>query len=191
MEALSRGRTAFRCTRASATPPDQDHPFDHASCRHRGPRSSGTLLGWRMSKLRFHAVACLNHRVVALPEAVEELRAGANASPSVTVTFDDGYRDNLEIALPILEKYSLPKPSPNTINWLDSAAHGSSHNCRSRPLIDSLQLTYSPNGLRSAGNMQSEVASFVSIARQVLGRQPAASITLQAKRPLLSLPHAV
>jgi len=64
----------------------------------------------------------LNHRVVALPEAVEELRAGANASPSVTVTFDDGYRDNLEIALPILEKYQIPATICITTGLVDRMA---------------------------------------------------------------------
>ncbi len=64
----------------------------------------------------------LNHRVVALPEAVEELRAGANAPPSVSVTIDDGYRDNLVTALPILEKYGIPATICVTTGLVDRTA---------------------------------------------------------------------
>jgi peptidoglycan/xylan/chitin deacetylase (PgdA/CDA1 family) len=43
-------------------------------------------------------------RVVPL---VETLRARANRR-LVAITFDDGYRDNLTVALPLLEKFNLP-----------------------------------------------------------------------------------
>ena len=43
-------------------------------------------------------------RVVSLEET---LRAGAHRS-LVAITFDDGYRDNLTVALPLLEKFQLP-----------------------------------------------------------------------------------
>jgi peptidoglycan/xylan/chitin deacetylase (PgdA/CDA1 family) len=38
---------------------------------------------------------------------VETLRTGANRR-LVAITFDDGYRDNLTVALPLLEKFNLP-----------------------------------------------------------------------------------
>lgn len=35
-----------------------------------------------------------HYRIVALPDALEELRSGRMDSPTVVLTFDDGYRDN-------------------------------------------------------------------------------------------------
>ncbi|MEJ2107797.1 MAG: polysaccharide deacetylase family protein [Acidiferrobacteraceae bacterium] len=46
-------------------------------------------------------------RVISLEEAVEELSTGVR-KPGVVVTFDDGYRDNLEYALPVLTRLAIP-----------------------------------------------------------------------------------
>ena len=48
-------------------------------------------------------------RVVPLSLLVDELAAGKSPPVgTVCITFDDGYRDNLTVAAPILEKYRLP-----------------------------------------------------------------------------------
>lgn len=47
-------------------------------------------------------------RVAPLRQALFELQDGKLQVPTVAVTFDDGYVDNLEVALPILQKYSVP-----------------------------------------------------------------------------------
>ncbi len=48
-------------------------------------------------------------RVVALSALVEDLVRGRTPpAGTVCITFDDGYRDNLTVAAPILEKYRLP-----------------------------------------------------------------------------------
>lgn len=49
-----------------------------------------------------------NRDVKPLPEVLTEIREGRAHKNTIAVTFDDGYLDNLENALPILEKYNVP-----------------------------------------------------------------------------------
>lgn len=46
--------------------------------------------------------------VLPLPEAVRRLRAGTLPSRAACITFDDGYADNAQVALPILQRYAVP-----------------------------------------------------------------------------------
>ena len=46
--------------------------------------------------------------ILALPEAVARLAAGTLPPRALCLTFDDGYRNNLECALPVLRKYGAP-----------------------------------------------------------------------------------
>ena len=46
--------------------------------------------------------------VLDFSQAIERLQNGNLPKKSVVVTFDDGYRDNYEYALPILKKYAIP-----------------------------------------------------------------------------------
>lgn len=48
------------------------------------------------------------YRPVRLAGLVEGLREGSIADSPIVVTFDDGYRDNLELAKPLLERYEIP-----------------------------------------------------------------------------------
>jgi peptidoglycan/xylan/chitin deacetylase (PgdA/CDA1 family) len=50
--------------------------------------------------------SCFN--VIPLAEAVAGLRAGRLPRRALAITFDDGYRDNAELAAPILAKLGLP-----------------------------------------------------------------------------------
>jgi peptidoglycan/xylan/chitin deacetylase (PgdA/CDA1 family) len=48
-------------------------------------------------------------RVISMDELVEAIAAHRKlVLGTVVITFDDGYRDNLEVAAPILERYRLP-----------------------------------------------------------------------------------
>lgn len=47
-------------------------------------------------------------RVVSLREIVQKLERGLEPNRELAITFDDGYRDNYDNAMPVLEKLSLP-----------------------------------------------------------------------------------
>ena len=47
-------------------------------------------------------------RVVSLSEQIAGCRAGTDLGGTLSITFDDGYRDNFEVAAPILKKHGLP-----------------------------------------------------------------------------------
>jgi peptidoglycan/xylan/chitin deacetylase (PgdA/CDA1 family) len=47
-------------------------------------------------------------RVVPLRDIVEKLERGQRLNRELAITFDDGYRDNFEIAAPVLQRLSLP-----------------------------------------------------------------------------------
>jgi peptidoglycan/xylan/chitin deacetylase (PgdA/CDA1 family) len=55
------------------------------------------VLGWIGSQFK----------VLPLTEAAAKLFSGSLPSGAAAITFDDGYRDNFEVALPILQKHSM------------------------------------------------------------------------------------
>lgn len=60
------------------------------------------IFDWQMSLLSRHFV------VLPLSEAIERLTQNSLPARSACITFDDGYADNAEIALPILQRHALP-----------------------------------------------------------------------------------
>lgn len=57
------------------------------------------------NQIRFVASTC---RIMPPDAFVEGLQAGRLPPRACLVTFDDGYADNAEVALPVLERYSIP-----------------------------------------------------------------------------------
>jgi peptidoglycan/xylan/chitin deacetylase (PgdA/CDA1 family) len=57
--------------------------------------------------------------VLPLREAARRLQSGTLPRRACCITFDDGYADNLTVALPILEKYSLPATVFVATGYLD------------------------------------------------------------------------
>ncbi|MDP8978460.1 MAG: polysaccharide deacetylase family protein [Actinomycetota bacterium] len=69
------------------------------------PLPPGGARGLRRQLLALRAAA----RVMPLAEALDVLAAGGSPPPgTVALTFDDGYRDNLRLAVPLLEELELP-----------------------------------------------------------------------------------
>lgn len=60
---------------------------------------------------------CCN--VLPLSDAVRRLRAGRLPPAAACVTFDDGYADNVEVALPILNRYGIPATVFVAAGYLD------------------------------------------------------------------------
>jgi peptidoglycan/xylan/chitin deacetylase (PgdA/CDA1 family) len=57
--------------------------------------------------------------VLPLTEAARRLASGKLPSRSVCITFDDGYADNFEVAMPILKKWKLPATFFVSTGFLD------------------------------------------------------------------------
>ena len=58
-------------------------------------------------------------RVLPLEEAVQRLRDGCLPSRALAITFDDGYRDNVDVALPILSRLGVPATFFIATGYLD------------------------------------------------------------------------
>ena len=62
------------------------------------------------------------YSIVSLDEAVARIRGGGEGAPFVALTFDDGYRDTADVALPILEKHGAPFTVFVTTGFADRTA---------------------------------------------------------------------
>jgi peptidoglycan/xylan/chitin deacetylase (PgdA/CDA1 family) len=63
------------------------------------------------------------YRILSLDDALEALAAPARGQgPFVALTFDDGYRDLVDFALPILERHQAPFTAYVTTDFADGAA---------------------------------------------------------------------
>ena len=57
--------------------------------------------------------------VIPIRSMLDAVAGGEEDRPAVAITFDDGYRDNHEFALPLLKKYGLPATFYVTVGLLD------------------------------------------------------------------------
>lgn len=68
------------------------------------------------------AFLAARYRVVPLSQALMELRTGRVVRNTVVITFDDGYLDNLDNALPVLREFALPATVFVTTQFASGAA---------------------------------------------------------------------
>jgi peptidoglycan/xylan/chitin deacetylase (PgdA/CDA1 family) len=75
--------------------------------------ADGVSFDWQMGILDKY------FNVLSLNDAFEALSKGVLPTRAVTITFDDGYADNLTLATPILEKYNFPATVFISAGFLD------------------------------------------------------------------------
>ncbi|WP_428687913.1 polysaccharide deacetylase family protein [Roseibium sp.] len=59
-------------------------------------------------RLAIERIRANGYEIIAMDEAVDLLKSGYGSHRYAVLTFDDGYRDNLEIAYPILKELNAP-----------------------------------------------------------------------------------
>jgi peptidoglycan/xylan/chitin deacetylase (PgdA/CDA1 family) len=72
-------------------------------------------------------------KVVSLREQITGARVGQGMGGSLSITFDDGYLDNFQVAAPILQKYRLPATFFVTTGFLGSSIFAPWDAALSRP----------------------------------------------------------
>lgn len=85
---------------------------------HRVTRLEGDAIGMAVSPENFRAQ--LRHMRDHYPVLRFEDDWGRVKRPSLVITFDDGYADNLETALPILEEFKMPGAFFISSGWIGS-----------------------------------------------------------------------
>src|SRR3989344_9483177 len=61
-----------------------------------------------------------NFRIVPLVQLVQEVRSKKLKNKTLTITFDDGYADNLHNALPVLQEHNIPATIFLTAGYIGS-----------------------------------------------------------------------
>lgn len=61
-----------------------------------------------------------NYKVIDLNNIVERINKKKSLRRCMAITFDDGFRDNYEVAYPVLRKYNLPATIFLTTGYIDS-----------------------------------------------------------------------
>lgn len=84
---------------------------------------------------QMYALAASGVRVVPLMEGIRAVRRLVSPQPMTAITFDDGYRDFLTHAAPILKRYSLPALLFIPTGLVGKTAQWDSYD-RSKPLLD-------------------------------------------------------
>jgi peptidoglycan/xylan/chitin deacetylase (PgdA/CDA1 family) len=117
------------------------------------------------------ALRDLGYPVVGLDQAAAHFRRGRPLPPGATmITFDDGYRDNLEHAAPILEAHGYPATIFVPIGFLDSR--------RPLPHEEHLARRGIVNPTLDWGELRELEAAGIRVESHGIGHRPVAELEL-------------
>lgn len=126
-----------------------------------------------MHALRFDAVCGWLARwfnVLPLDEAITRLKVGTLPARPACITFDDGYADNFQVALPILQRYSLSATCFVATGFLDGgqmwndAVIEAVRGCK-RPVLDLSDLGLGTLAVGTSDQKRSAVETLISAAK--------------------------
>lgn len=108
--------------------------------------------------------------VLALDDALNRLKAGTLPARAACVTFDDGYADNLQVALPILQGHGLSATCFVATGFLDGGRMWNDtiieavRGCK-RPVLDLSDLGLGSLAVGTSGQKCSTVDALISAAK--------------------------
>jgi len=133
---------------------------------HRVLPESDTFNQWDVTAAEFELQMDLlagHFSPLPLTEAVERLATGSLPARAVCVTFDDGYVDNAEVALPILRKHKVPATFFVATGYLDGGRMWNDTVCESIRVLAAPTLDLTRWGLGTF-ELDSDVARRSAIA---------------------------
>lgn len=117
-----------------------------------------------------------NFAVLPLLDAVRLLKQGNLPTRACCITFDDGYADNLTVALPILKQYGLPATVFIATGYLDGQRmfNDTVIDAISHSKLSQLDLRELDLGLHPINSLAERQQAVVSVLRQFKYRTPEA-----------------
>ena len=116
-------------------------------------------------------LACLSQvfRVVSLETGLRQLKEGTLPARAICITFDDGYRDNIEVAVPILRRHGLMATFFIATGFLDGGRmmHDTVIEAVRRLPAGPCNLEWIGLGQQSVGDTQSRVTLIDEFVRKV------------------------